>query len=96
MPRHSTALQAAIQAYRNLLGAYPRDQVPLDWARTQNNLGSALARFGERESGTEWLEETRSCIEDAWHVYKDAGMDQYDEEFRRRLAALDRLITERR
>ena len=89
-------MQAAIRAYRNLLGAYPRDRVPLDWARTQNNLGNALARLGKRESGTERLEEARSCIEDAWHVYKDTGMDQYDEEFRRRLVAIDRLITERR
>jgi hypothetical protein len=31
--------------------------VPLDWARTQNNLGNALARLGERESGTARLEE---------------------------------------
>jgi hypothetical protein len=31
--------------------------VPLDWARTQTNLGTALVRLGERESGTERLEE---------------------------------------
>jgi len=31
--------------------------VPLHWARTQNNLGNALARLGERESGTARLEE---------------------------------------
>jgi hypothetical protein len=34
-----------------------RDRVPLDWATTQNNLGLALARLGERESGTARLEE---------------------------------------
>jgi hypothetical protein len=31
--------------------------VPLDWARTQNNLGTALWTLGERESGTAKLEE---------------------------------------
>jgi hypothetical protein len=31
--------------------------VPPDWARTQMNLGNALARLGERESGTARLEE---------------------------------------
>ena len=31
--------------------------MPLDWAMTQNNLGNALARLGERESGTARLEE---------------------------------------
>ena len=31
--------------------------MPLDWATTQNNLGIALVRLGERESGTARLEE---------------------------------------
>ena len=33
-----------------------RDRVPLDWAMTQNNLGTALWRLGERESDTARLE----------------------------------------
>jgi DNA invertase Pin-like site-specific DNA recombinase len=37
-----------------------RDRVPLDWATTQNNLGLALARLGERESGTARLEEQKT------------------------------------
>ena len=32
-------------------------RVPLQWATTQNNLGAALWRLGERESGTARLEE---------------------------------------
>ncbi len=139
----NAALMEAIRAYRDLLGAYPRAQVPLDWAMTQNNLGSALAKLGERESGTERLEEAvaayraaleeytrervpldwartqtglgaalqtlgeresgtarlkvaRRHIEDAWRVVKDAGMEQYDEDFQQRLVAIDRLIAERR
>ena len=31
--------------------------MPLDWAATQSNLGNALYRLGERESGTARLEE---------------------------------------
>jgi hypothetical protein len=34
-----------------------RERVPLNWAMTQNNLGIALQNLGERESGTERLEE---------------------------------------
>ena len=34
-----------------------RDRVPLDWATTQNNLGNALRTLGERETGTERLEQ---------------------------------------
>ena len=33
-----------------------RERVPLDWATTQHNLGVALERLGERESGTETLQ----------------------------------------
>ena len=39
------------------LEEYTRARVPLDWAMTQNNLGSALQTLGARESGTARLEE---------------------------------------
>jgi tetratricopeptide (TPR) repeat protein len=43
--------------------------VPLDWAVTQNNLGNALERLGERESGTARLEEAvtayRAALEES-------------------------------
>jgi hypothetical protein len=38
-----------------------RDQVPLDWAETQYNLGNALVELGEREDGTARLEEALSA-----------------------------------
>ena len=44
-------------AYREALKERTRERVPLDWALTQMNLGTALVRLGERESGTDKLEE---------------------------------------
>ncbi len=44
-------------AYRAALEERTRERAPLEWATTQNNLGLALARLGERESGTVRLEE---------------------------------------
>jgi hypothetical protein len=38
-----------IAAYRAALEEYTRDRVPLDWAMTQNNLGTALRALGEWE-----------------------------------------------
>ena len=38
-------------------GAAAREQVPLDWATTQNNLGNALLSLGERENDTAKLKE---------------------------------------
>ena len=51
------ALLDAIAAYQTALGLAPRDRVPLDWARTQNNLGNALRILGARESGTARLDQ---------------------------------------
>src|SRR5215213_6794316 len=50
-------LEEAIAAYRAALEEWTRERVPLDWATTQNNLGTALQALGERESGTARLEE---------------------------------------
>ena len=52
----NAALGDTIMVCRSALGLVPRERAPLEWATTQNNLGNALLRFGERESGTARLE----------------------------------------
>jgi len=42
-------------AYRDLLKARTRERVPLEWARTQVNLGNTLRILGERERSSERL-----------------------------------------
>ncbi len=51
------ALVKSIEMYRLILEERTRLRVPLDWARTQNSLGNALRSLGQRESGTERLEQ---------------------------------------
>lgn len=51
------ALLDAIGIYRRALTIMPREQAPRSWAMTQFNLGNALRCLGEREVGTERLEE---------------------------------------
>ena len=51
------ALRTAIARSGHLVELSPRSRVPLEWARTQMNLGNALWKLGERESGTARLEE---------------------------------------
>ena len=58
-------LEEAVNAYRDALLERTRERVPLDWAMTQNNLGSALSTLGERESGTARLEEAVNAYRDA-------------------------------
>ena len=58
----------AVAAFRAALEERPRDRVPLDWARTQDNLGLALTDLGKREGGTAHLTEAivafRAAIEE--------------------------------
>jgi tetratricopeptide (TPR) repeat protein len=42
-----------------------RERVPLQWAATQDNLGNALSRLGEREGGIAKLEEAVAIYRDA-------------------------------
>jgi tetratricopeptide (TPR) repeat protein len=51
------AAAQAIDRHRALARATDRATMPLDWARTQTNLGNALATLGEREAETARLEE---------------------------------------
>src|SRR5436305_3373951 len=44
----------------------PRHRLrPLEWAATQNNLGTALVKLGERESGTEMLQKAIEAYDGA-------------------------------
>jgi hypothetical protein len=47
------------------LEGWTRERVPLDWATTQNNIGIALGILGERESGTEKLEDAVKAFREA-------------------------------
>lgn len=51
----NTALRQAITVYQKALGVLTRERTPLDWAMTQNNLGSALTSLGERKGSTKPL-----------------------------------------
>ncbi|MBV8775195.1 MAG: tetratricopeptide repeat protein [Deltaproteobacteria bacterium] len=65
----NAALGEAIAVYGEALGLVPRERVPLDWATTQNNLGTALLTLGERESDTARLEEAVAAYDAALEVH---------------------------
>ena len=73
----SSELEEAVAAYRAALGEWTRERVPLDWARTQNNLGNALRNLGERESGTARLEEAVAAYDAALTVFVPARADDH-------------------
>ncbi len=59
------ALNEAIADYHACLALAPRAERPADWATTQNDLGTALATLGERESGTTRLEQAVTAFRNA-------------------------------
>ena len=47
------SLDASVNAYRHALEVRTREELPQQWAATQNNLGAALRNQGTRTGGTE-------------------------------------------
>ena len=59
-------------AFLEALEEYNRERNPFDWARTQNNLGSAFASLGEVLARQGLLEEATTWLEKAVEAYKAA------------------------
>jgi hypothetical protein len=60
---NNTALKQSIETWHFVLQYRTRDRMPLEWAATQNDLGTAFRVLGERESGTAHLEEAAVRID---------------------------------
>lgn len=58
-------LETAVLAFRAALAERTQARVPLEWARTQSNLGNALTELGSRESSSARLEEAVSAYRSA-------------------------------
>ena len=56
---------------------YTRARVPLYWAMAQMNLGVALKNLGERESGTDKLDEAVAAYREALKEYTRARVPLY-------------------
>ncbi|MEN9895159.1 MAG: hypothetical protein RIR97_1011, partial [Pseudomonadota bacterium] len=54
-----------VAAYQEALQERTRERMPLDWAMTQMNLGSALQTLGQRESSSERLQEAVVAYQEA-------------------------------
>lgn len=65
----NTALLEAIEIYKSYLTNTSRAKRPLNWAATQNDLGTALATLGARESGTAHLQEAVEAFRAALHEF---------------------------
>ena len=62
-PEGQRRLNEAVEAYRQALTVYTRDDLPQDWATTQNNLGTTLRDLGERLGGPEGQRRLNEAVE---------------------------------
>lgn len=91
----NSPLEQAAETYREALREWPHERVPLYWAMTQNNLGTALAELGERESGTVRLEEAVTAYRAALEVFEAGGAEYYGSGTRANLDRAQALLAER-
>ena len=69
--------------------------MPLDWARTQNNLGNTLVSLGRREAGTAQLKEALAAFREALKEKTRERVSPQWAATQRNLAAAERLLSER-
>ena len=62
-PEGLRRLNEAVEAYRQALTVYTRNDLPQDWAGTQNNLGLVLTDLGARQEGPEGLRRLNEAVE---------------------------------
>ena len=83
-------------AYREALKEYTQERAPLQWAGTQNNLGNALLRLGERESGTQRLAEAVAAYHDALEEWTEKAAPYWHNIAQENLDRANAMLAERR
>jgi dTDP-4-amino-4,6-dideoxygalactose transaminase len=80
--------EEAVQAYRDALGEWTRERVPLDWAYTQHGLAGALAVLAGREKDAiHAMEEAVVRMRGAVQAYQQVGESYWLPEAQRRTVA---------
>ena len=86
----NAALERSIDVYRRARELRPRDHAPLQWAVTQNDLGTALQILGERRQERTDLAAALSAMKGAADVFlNEAGLKHYEGSFRARIEAIE-------
>jgi tetratricopeptide (TPR) repeat protein len=62
--------QEAVVYARKALETYPRASYPVEWAKSQNSLGSALYALGKRDNDIQLLKEAITAFKDALEIRK--------------------------
>ena len=86
-----------MSAYRSALEVSTREQLPQDWAETQNNLGIALwdqAARTEGPKGAELLAQAVAALRSCLEIYTAETFPFYNERAQEQLKECERLLTQ--
>jgi len=86
-----------VTAYRSALEVRTREQLPQDWAMTQDNLGNALRHQADRtegQKGAELLAQAVAAYQSALEVYSAEAFPFYNEQKEKQLKECERLLTQ--
>ncbi|HXF52516.1 MAG TPA: hypothetical protein VNK52_00185, partial [Hyphomicrobiaceae bacterium] len=72
-------LEAAVEAYRNALGAIDRNKAPIRWALTQLSAGAALIRLGEIADRSRHWRAAAAALMPALEAFEQQGSTVYAE-----------------
>jgi hypothetical protein len=90
-------LAQAVTAYRSALEVRTREQLPQDWAQTQNNLGAALSDRAARTDGAkgaDLLAQAVTGFRAALEVYTHEAFPVDHEEAQKQLKECERLLSQ--
>jgi hypothetical protein len=86
-----------VTANRSALEVYTREQLPQDWAQTENNLGSVLCDQAARTEGTkaaELLSQAVTAYRSALEVFSAEAFPLFHEKTGKQLKECERLLTQ--
>jgi hypothetical protein len=86
-----------VSAYRSALEVYTREQLPQNWAATQNNLGLALRDQADRTEGSkgaELLAQAVSAFHSCLAIYTPEGFPLDHKRAQEQLIECERLLTQ--
>lgn len=78
--------------YEAALQIYTEAEFPVDWAKTQNNLGDTYEALFQADGDAAHLHCARDAFAASMRGYQSAGMFQHDGEVSGKLGRIDELI----
>lgn len=83
----------AVASYKNRQKIYDREYKPMDWARTEENIGNVFYNCGKQLQDEAYLEESKKYYYSAAEIYENYKLSQNQRQMQKCIAKADEFIT---